>query len=79
MEYAMRVKPRFRGTLIAVVGLLMFLAVFYGSENRNGSTAKTWLFISFAVGFFGGVLAFADSLAGFVREKRKRQTSGRND
>lgn len=57
----------------------MFIAIFYGSENRNSSTTKTWLFITFAICFFGGALAFVDSLVGFMRAKRQRDEDRKNE
>jgi hypothetical protein len=70
--HGMRVIPKWRGTIIVIVGLLAYIAIFYGSENRNSSATKAWLYISFAICFFGGVLAFVDSLIGFMRAKRQR-------
>jgi phosphatidylglycerophosphate synthase len=69
--HIMRLKPKWRGTIIVVLSMIAYYAIFYGSEDRNSSTTKTWLWAIFAVGFFGGVLAFVDSLVLLRRGKKQ--------
>jgi hypothetical protein len=75
----MRMKPKWRGSVIAVASLLAFCAVFYGSEEKGSGAAKTWLFIFFATGFFGGALAFVDSIRQIAAARRQQAMGKRSD
>lgn len=74
-------KPKWRGTAIAVASLVAFCAVFYGSADRNSSTSKTWLLIFFVTGFIGGALALADSIRQIAaaRNQRTKKSGEKND
>ena len=69
--HIMRLKPKWGGTIIVVLSMIAYYAIFYGSEDRNNNTTKTWLWVIFAVGFFGGLLAFMDSLVQLRRAKKQ--------
>ena len=76
----MRVKPKWRGTIISMASLIAFYIVFYGSADQNSISSKILLRIFFATGFFGGVLAFVDSLRQFAAACRQiKQTRDKND
>jgi hypothetical protein len=61
-------RPRWRGTILGGIGLLVFLCAFYAAERPLAPGAKLVLYVSFFVGFVGGVIAFRDTLAAW-REK----------
>jgi bacteriorhodopsin len=75
-------KPRWRGTVIAVASLIAFHAVFYGSADRNSSSSKMWLFIFFVTGSIGGLLAIVDSIrqiAAAARSQHTKKSDEKND
>ena len=75
-----RMKPKWRGTIIAVASLIAFHIIFYGSVDQNSSSSKILLRIFFVTGFFGGALAFVDSLRQFSAARRQmKQTGDKND
>lgn len=71
----MRMKPKWRGSVISVASLIAFCAVFYGSADRNSGASKTWLFIFFTTGFIGGALAFVDSIRQIAAARRQQAMS----
>lgn len=63
-------KPKWRGSVIAVASVTAFCAVFYGSADRNSGVSKVWLYVFFTTGFIGGVLAFIDSIRQMAAARR---------
>lgn len=61
----MRVKARWRGTIIAGICVACFYILMYGFNNKENSGITIWLWI-FAMGsILGGLLSLIDSIHQF--------------
>lgn len=71
-----RMKPKWRGTIIAVAGVSAGNIVFYCSARPS----KILLWILFVITFIGGALSFIDSIRQFAAARRQiKQTGNKND
>ena len=75
----MRIKPRWRGTLLAAACVAAFYAVFYGMYLRGNDSAKFWLWV-FGIGaIIGGGISFIDSLCQIANQRKQRVTTNKSD